>query len=181
MTDSTDNTDEKTICGSTDTTSGEPCQRKADSCPYHGTDDSPKTRKTLLEKHPEIKDIIVGELANGATIREACAVDGVGISTETYYEWRRRAEEDGNSIFSDFSEETARARRRAARKDREELKAACRDSDDTRTWYKLHHDQYGDTYGEGSSDAASDKESGFDPTEEPITVEWVETAVNSSD
>jgi DNA-binding protein H-NS len=133
------------ICGA-ETTKGTPCKRKSGSCPWHGDDADAETRKTLLEERPEIKEIIVGELQNNATVPEACSE--AGVSKRQYYFWREKADETDKDIFRNFRDETTRARRIASRNDRRDLKEKCKESGDTRTWYKLHHDQYGDTYGE---------------------------------
>ena len=141
---------DKDICGA-ETTKGEPCQNPADSCPWHGEDATAEPRKTLLEEQPEIKELIIGELQNGATVPEACAE--AGVSTDQYYDWNRRGKEnDAKEVFSEFSKETTHARRIASKEDRRDLKGMCQENGDTRTWYKLHHDQYGDTYGQESED-----------------------------
>lgn len=138
------------ICGA-ETTKDKPCQNPADSCPWHGEDATAEPRKTLLEEQPEIKELIIGELQNGATVPEACAE--AGVSTDQYYDWNRRGKEnDAKEVFSEFSKETTHARRIASKEDRRDLKGMCQENGDTRTWYKLHHDQYGDTYGQESED-----------------------------
>jgi hypothetical protein len=151
------------ICGSTNTGSGEPCQRSAgwgrdtDSgpCVDHADGDGGTGRRSELKESPEIVDLVAGELSNGATVPEACAE--AGISTSSYHEWRRKGEaDDAADVFTEFLEETTRARRIGAKRDRERLKEKMAETGDTRTWYKLHHDQYGDTYTEegGDGDAA---------------------------
>lgn len=133
-------------CGSTNTTSGQPCQNPKESCPWHNTDNPAEGRKTLLEEQPEIKELIVGELQAGATVPEACSE--AGITKHQYYDWNRRGKDDDTKdVFSEFSKETTHARRIASKQDRHNLKQKCIENNDTRTWYKLHHDQYGDTYG----------------------------------
>jgi hypothetical protein len=142
-------------CGAP-TTKDRPCQNDADSCPWHGEDATAEPRKTLLEEQPEIKEIIVGELQAGATVPEACAE--AGVTKDQYYDWNRRGKEsDAKDVFSNFSNETTHARRIASKEDRRNLKSTCIENDDTRTWYKLHHDQYGDTYGQEEED---DRETG---------------------
>ena len=132
------------LCGA-ETTQGHPCQNPAESCPWHGDGAQAEPRKTLLEEQPEIKEIIVGELQAGATVPEACAE--AGVTKRQYYSWRRKADESETDLFRDFRDETTHARRIASKEDRRNLKERCKETDDTRTWYKLHHDQYGDTYG----------------------------------
>jgi len=135
------------ICGA-ETTQDHPCQNPADSCPWHGENATAEPRNTLLEEQPEVKEIIVGELQAGATVPEACAE--AGVTKRQYYLWRDKA--DDNDLFRDFRNETTHARRIASKQDRHSLKQRCIENDDTRTWYKLHHDQYGDTYGKESED-----------------------------
>ena len=147
------------ICGSTDTHSEEPCQRTAgwgrdaDSgpCIDHADDAGGTGRRSELEQSPEIVDLVAGELSNGATVPEACAE--AGISTSAYHEWRRKGEaDDAPEVFVEFLEQTTRARRIGAKRDRERLKDLIAEEGDTRTWYKLHHDQYGDSYDEEGGD-----------------------------
>lgn len=142
-----------TVCGEP-RSDGDACQWDVDAkgpCPFHGDNADPNTRDTLLEQQPEIKEIVVGELQAGATVPEACAE--AGISKNQYYDWCNRGDEpDCKPVFSDFSDETTHARRIASKQDRQNLKERCMETDDTRTWYKLHHDQYGDTYGKEESE-----------------------------
>lgn len=156
----TDDTED--ICGEP-TGEGEPCQRAAgwgrdeDSgpCVDHADGDGGTGRRCLLRDDPSITDLVAGELQNGATVPEACAE--AGISVDQYHDWRRRGRaDDSEELFSKFSKETTRARRIGAKRDRERLKDLLMENGDTRTWYKLHHDQYGDSYDEegGDGDAA---------------------------
>jgi hypothetical protein len=154
------------ICGSTDTGNGEPCQRTAGwgrdtdtgPCVDHADGDGGTGNRTELEKDGSVKDLVAGQLQNGATVPEACAE--AGISTSAYHRYRDRgnphANDDPPQVFREFWEETTRARRIGAKRDRERLKEKMAETGDTRTWYKLHHDQYGDTYTEegGDGDAA---------------------------
>jgi len=150
------------ICGEP-TSSGGRCQRPegwgrdTDSgpCIDHADGEGGTGRTTLLERDSSITDVMAGELQNGATVPEACAE--ARITVKQYHDWRRRGgSDDAAELFRKFRKETARARRIAAKNDREELKDEAKDAKDTRTLYKLHHDQYGDTYDEegGDGDAA---------------------------
>jgi len=134
------------ICGSTDTSSGDPCKfTPGESCPWHDEESDPNTRQTALEQDPSITDKVADRLAAKDTVAEACA-EIPEISEDQYYEWRRRADDDGG-VFAEFRKETTRARKGAGRQDRAELKEKLREENDTRTWYKLHMKQYGDQYG----------------------------------
>jgi len=154
---------EDDICGSTDTTTGDPCSRDAgwgrdaDSgpCIDHVDSNAGTGRRCELKQDESIIDLVAGELQNGATVPEACAEAGIG--TSSYHDWRRQGEADeADAVFVEFLEETTRARRVGAKRDRERLKELIAETGDTRTWYKLHHDQYGDSYDEegGDGDAA---------------------------
>jgi len=136
------------------TTKGTPCQNPAESCPWHGDNDDPDTRKTELEKDPSLVDKVSDRLAAKDTVAEACA-ELPGITEDQYYAWRRRADEDGG-VFDKFRNETTRARKGAGRQDREELKENLREGGDTHTWYKLHMKQYGDQYGDEEMDMRDD-------------------------
>lgn len=146
------------ICGEP-TTDDSPCQRDpgwgrdADSgpCIDHADGDAGTGRTSLLERDPSIIEVMAGELQNGATVPEACAE--ARITVKQYHDWRRRGESaDRDSVFRKFCNQTARARRIAAKRDREELKDEAKEAKDTRTLYKIHHDQYGDTYDEEGGD-----------------------------
>jgi transposase-like protein len=131
----------------------QPCQfTPGDSCPWHGEDADYDTRKTLLELDNSIKDVVAGALQAGDTVPEACSE--AGISKDQYYDWRSKGlETDEDNIFADFAEEVTQARRVAGKKDRSRLKQLALENGDTRTLYKIHHDQYGDAYGKEDEDA----------------------------
>jgi len=146
-------------CGYADTTTGEPCkwnEAEKGPCPWHSEEADEDAGKggTLLEQDNSIKDLIAGALQNGSTIAEACAE--AGLAVRTYYDWRDRGKQDQSdgedTIFAQFLQETTRARRRAGEMDRERLREKCRETDDTRTWFKLHMRQYGDSYGDEDTD-----------------------------
>lgn len=143
---------------------GDPCQRSAGwgrdvdtgPCIDHTDEEEGGTgRTTLLEEDESIIEVMAGALQAGATVPEACAE--ARITVKQYHDWRRRGDvDDADELFRKFRNETARARRVAARQDRSEVKEQAKKTGDTRTLYKIHHDQYGDTYDEegGDGDAA---------------------------
>lgn len=146
------------ICGES-TGDGEPCQRDAGwgrdadtgPCLDHADEAGGTGRTALLEEDPSIIDVMAGALQSGATVPEACAE--ARISVDQYHKWRGRGDhEDAADLFCKFREETARARRVAARQDRSMVKEEAKAAGDTRTLYKIHHDQYGDTYDEEGGD-----------------------------
>lgn len=146
------------ICGEL-TDDDEPCQRDsgwgrdADTgpCIDHADEPGNTGRTALLEEDESIIEVMAGELQNGATVPEACAEARITVSQ--YHKWRRRGEnDDAAEVFREFRKQTARARRVAAKADRSMVKEEARKAGDTRTLYKIHHDQYGDTYDEEGGD-----------------------------
>lgn len=150
------------ICGEP-TGNDTPCQRAAGwgrdedtgPCIDHADGEGHTGRTALLERDPSIIEVMEGELQNGATVPEACAE--ARITVDQYHKWRRRGEaDDADELYRKFRKQTARARRIAAKRDRSNVKEIAEQTGDTRTLYKIHHDQYGDTYDEegGDGDAA---------------------------
>lgn len=146
------------ICGEP-TADGQPCERapgwgrdaESGPCKDHAEGAGSTGQTALLERDESIIEVMAGELQNESTVPEACAE--ARITVDQYHKWRRRGEsEDAGELFRKFRKRTARARRIAAKQDREELKDEAKEAKDTRTLYKLHHDQYGDTYGEEGGD-----------------------------
>jgi len=157
------------ICGSADTSTGEPCQfSPGDSCPWHDPDADPDTRKPTLKQDTDLTDRVADRLAAGDTVAEACA-EVNGVSESSFYEWRQRGRNESGTVFSEFLEETTRARKGAGRKDRAELERALRETGDTRTWYKLHMKQYGDQYGDEEMDMR-DESNAVEVESEVVTV-----------
>jgi len=138
------------ICGA-ECADGTPCQNPADSCPWHGVNKTPDRKQSKLQKNPELVDKVSDRLSAGDTVAEACA-EVNQLSERSFYEWRRRGQEESDTVFSRFLHETTRARKGAGRQDRAQLQQAIQESMDTRTWYKLHMKQYGDQYGDEEAD-----------------------------
>jgi len=157
------------ICGSLDTSTGDPCQFKpGESCPWHDESTDPDTRRTDLERNPGLIDKVSDRLASGDTVAEACA-EVPEVSERQYYEWRGRADSDGG-VFREFRDETTRARKGAGRQDRSKLMRKVEETGDTRTWYKMHMKQYGDQYGDEDADMRED---------DPVTIEVSENVVET--
>lgn len=81
------------VCGSTDTSSGEPCERPAgwgtdrDQGPCYDHEKSHTVPKKLT---PKVKNRILGALRDGAAWRHAAMV--AGIQAETLKRWRKEGE-----------------------------------------------------------------------------------------
>ena len=98
------------LCGSTDTTTGNPCQNAAGSCPWHGDDppDTGRPSKLSYERQEQIAtDLEAGKSLNSAA-RKA------GITPQTVFNWLDRGEaerEKGNeNAYTEFLERITRAK-----------------------------------------------------------------------
>lgn len=113
----------------------------------HHTDETPDgdNKKSLLERNESIMDLIAGEVQNGATIGEACSEADIGRGTHDG--WMAKGKEpDSKEAFTKYRREVTRARRTAAKNERRQLKTMCAEQGDTRTFWKIHQEQYGDLY-----------------------------------
>jgi transposase-like protein len=98
-------------CGSTDTTTGDPCQNDKDSCPWHDVDEQPETgRPTKLSY--ERQEQIAGAIEQGKSLNSAARMAGVDPST--VYGWIDRGESEikaGNeNEFTEFYKRLTRAK-----------------------------------------------------------------------
>lgn len=148
------------ICGHP-TQNGGKCQFTAKyedgKCGHHTdvTEDG-DNKKSLLERDESIAELIAGEVQNGATIGEACSEANVARSTHD--NWMARGKEsDSKEIYSEYRSKVRRARMTAAKNERRQLKVMCAEKGDTRTYWKIHQEQYGDLYaGEESESEQSE-------------------------
>lgn len=169
------------ICGYSDTESGDPCQNHPSEsdglCWMHSENDSNKNQGKL-HKNAEIPDLMAEEINRGATISEALAEvegkTGIMLPRSTHDNWMSKGKtSDKDSIYSEYRSKVRRARTIGKRTDRETLKQICRENDDTRTWWKIHKEQYGDLY-----DGESDPDTGGAPfaIPEELVEEWQQNA-----
>ena len=94
------------ICGA-ETTKGEPCQNKAESCPWHNTDNPPENgRDSKLTKERE--EQIAQAIERGKSINSAARM--AGITPQTVYNWLDRGEDEQNTVYADFFERITRAK-----------------------------------------------------------------------
>lgn len=164
-------------CGATKN-DGNPCtyppKHPDGRCGHHTRHGEPKANtQTLLEQSPEIKDLIAGEVQNGATIGEACSE--ANINRSTHDNWINRGkQDDADDIYQEYRREVTRARRTAAKNERRQLKVMCAEAGDTRTYWKIHQEQYGDLYADDVG-AVEDRVPIFNVPDE-IAKEWQQVA-----
>ena len=152
---------------------GEPCTYPGKypdgKCGHHTEVEGVGDKQTLLEENPSIAELIQGEIQNGATISEACSE--ANISKSTHGNWMQKGkQQDASEIFQEYRKGVTRARRTAAKNERRQLKQMCAEEGDTRTFWKIHQEQYGDLYA-GESEEAEDSKPIFAMPEE-IAKEW---------
>ena len=97
------------ICGSTNTTSGEPCQfSPGDSCPWHNDDretpDNGRDSKLTKEREEQIAQAIEQGRSMTAAARMA------GVSRNTVYSWIEKGEDQEEGLYADFHNRIRRAR-----------------------------------------------------------------------
>lgn len=138
-------------CGSTDTSSGEPCER-GPNCPYHQQEDPPETGRPTKLTH-ERQERIAGLLEGGHSIAAACRT--TGISRETYHDWVRRGEEQEEGIFADFADRVGRARGVGERRIIEDAREAAREAKNANALLRMAQLQYPESWGDEMAGAVN--------------------------
>lgn len=150
------------ICGSSDTTTDEPCQRPAgwgtdrDSgfCRTHSEDHDGATGHRPTKLTAQRQESIAQMIENGHSIRAACRCNGIGHST--FYDWLERGDAQEEGLYADFSDRIARARGHGEQKLVDELLDMAREQRDTKTMLSVLRSRYPDSW----SDADVDSEQG---------------------
>lgn len=94
-------------CGSTDTTTGEPCQfTPGSSCPHH---DNSNAGRPLKLDDPSRRDDLIEAAKEGMSKSGCCRAAGVTIETLNDY-LERAKEEDADDRFIEFFDRFKRAR-----------------------------------------------------------------------
>ena len=102
----------KDICGSEDTSSGEPCKfSPGESCPWHDVEEPPETgrpTKLTLERQEKIAQAIEA----GKSITSAARM--AGVSRNTVFNWLDRGEAekqaDNDNEYTEFLDRITRAK-----------------------------------------------------------------------
>lgn len=133
------------ICGSENTTTGEPCQwAPGDSCPYHDVEDPPDMgRPSKLTKQRQ--EAIASAIEQGESITGAARMNG--IHPETFYNWMQRGEQEEEGPYADFFERLTRARGYGEHFYVEALVEMAKDSNDTAALMSMLKQRYPETWG----------------------------------
>lgn len=145
------------VCGSTNTTSNNPCQwntAERGPCPFHD-DDTPTPdngRDSKLTK--ERQSGIANKLANGKSIESAARMHG--ITPQTVYNWLDRGMDEENTIYADFFEEITRARGQGEEKYFNTIWELAREQGDHRFLASLMKQRYPDSWGDTETGVEAD-------------------------
>lgn len=134
------------ICGSDDTTSGEPCGfTPGDSCPYHNTDDPPDNgRPTKLTY--ERQENVAAMIEQGHSITAAARANGV--HRETIHNWMKRGEQQDEGVFADFFDRLTRAQGTGEQQYVAALIEIAKENDDTATLMSMLKQRYPESWGD---------------------------------
>lgn len=145
------------ICGSTDTSDGEPCQnspsRDDGRCHLHTDHDDQRVevgRDTKLTKARQ--ESIASMLEQGQSVQAACRCND--ISVQTFYRWLDRADQQDEGIYVDFGERVAHARGVGEATLVDDLVELAREKKDTRTLLSIIKARYPEAWGD--ADASDD-------------------------
>jgi transposase-like protein len=148
----------KDICGSEDTTTGEPCQFKpGESCPWHDVEEQPDTgRPTKLSYERQEK--IAGAIENGKSISIAARKNDV--SPRTITNWAEKGEADlENGKENEFTEFFQRFRRALGEKEDwylELILEIARENGDHRFLMSLLKNEFPDQWGDAETGVDAD-------------------------
>lgn len=139
-------TNEK-ICGSTETTSGNPCEWKpGPSCPFHNENKTPPDngRPTKLSKDRQERIAIAIE--EGVPLVAACKLNG--ITHETHSNWMKRGEQEEEGPYADYFGRLTRALGHDQREKTNVLWETAMETGDTQTMLTILKQRYPDTWSE---------------------------------
>lgn len=99
------------ICGSTDTTTGEPCQNDADSCPWHDVEEQPDTGRPSKLSY-ERQEKIASAIEAGKSLNSAARM--AGVTPTTVFNWLDRGQgekqEGMENEYTEFFERITHAK-----------------------------------------------------------------------
>jgi hypothetical protein len=148
------------ICGSTNTSSGDPCKwnvAEKGECPFHNTDDPPDNgRESKLSYERQEK--IAGAIEQGKSITSAARM--AGISRNAVYDWLERGETDKqegkDNEYVDFYDRVTRARGHGEDKYFQTVWQMAKEDGDHRFLASLMKQRYPDSWGETDTGVDAD-------------------------
>ena len=142
------------VCGSTDTTTGEPCQfSPGDSCPWHDTDSPPDTgRDSKLTKSRQ--EAIATMIEDGHSVTAAARSNGV--TKRTVMNWIGQGKEQDEGIYAEFFHRYTRARGEGEKTYLELIKDMAQEEGDHRFLASLMKQLYQDSWDETETGVEAD-------------------------
>jgi transposase-like protein len=153
-------------CGA-ETTSGEPCQNPADSCPWHNTENPPENGRPSKLTHAK-QEAIAADIEQGRSMRSAARKQD--LTPQTVMNWMQRGEsdleEDKANEYTDFFERITRAKGYGEEWYMQTIIELAQENEDHRFLMSLMKQRYPDSWGE--------TETGVDASEVTVESEVVE-------
>lgn len=144
-----------TICGSTETATGDPCQnppsRDDNRCHLHTEADDPVEVGRDSKLTRQRQENIAQMLEDGQSIAATCRCNGIG--TSTFYEWLEKADRQDEGIYTEFAERVAHARGAGEQELVDELLEMVREKGDTRTLLSVIKSRYPESWGDAEASA----------------------------
>jgi len=153
-------------CGA-ETTTGEPCQNPADSCPWHNTENPPENGRPSKLTHAK-QEAIAADIEQGLSMRSAARKQD--LTPQTVMNWMQRGEsdleEDKANEYTDFFERITRAKGYGEEWYMQTIIELAQENEDHRFLMSLMKQRYPDSWGE--------TETGVDASEVTVESEVVE-------
>ena len=147
------------ICGSTDTSSGDPCQfSPGESCPWHDVEEQPETGRPSKLSY-ERQEKIATALESGKSLNSAARM--AGVTPQVVYNWLDRGEaekENGeDNEYVEFLERITRAKGHGEDFYFNMALQLAKENEDHRFIASLMKQRYPDSWGDTETGVDADK------------------------
>ena len=138
------------ICGSEETTSGDPCKfSPGESCPWHDVEEPPETGRPTKLSH-SVQEAIAADIEQGRSM--ASAARKQDLSPHTIHNWMQRGESEKEAgkenEFTEFFERITRARGYGEEWYFKAIIDLARENEDHRFLMSLMKQRFPDSWGE---------------------------------
>jgi transposase-like protein len=159
-------------CGSTNTTTGEPCQNNADSCPWHNTDDPPETGRPSKLSY-ERQEKIATALESGKSLNSAARM--AGVTPQVVYNWLDRGEAEKQqgkeNEYTEFLDRITRAKGHGEDFYYNLALELAKENEDHRFIASLMKQRYPDSWGDTETGVDADQGTTIE-LPESVTEKW---------
>jgi len=143
-------------CGA-ETTSGDPCKNAADSCPWHGDDETPDTGRPSKLSH-SVQEAIAADIEQGRSMRSAARKQD--LTPHTVMNWMQRGEadleEDKENEYTEFFTRITRAKGYGEEWYLDTIMELAEENEDHRFLMSLMKQRYPDSWGETETGVEAD-------------------------